>query len=766
MSGTPKIDPKNKKDLQKLLDLGKLGSDIKKETDEALAEGGLPPMPKKPKQRDPEFLRQLAEGNIPKSERGGYLKQKFGTADLGPTPRFEMDIEEPIIFEGTDASLQRRKDASEQYNASYTPREPKNKQSEAFANDIMSGVDKSAIRAAGTAAVETVAPEAQAAQAEAEVPTGQRPEVPQTTKQLFFTEELGDVEVPVGEVEGIKIVGGLPETHEKNREALSQMEDHELLLEARNGKLEADTYFWYADGEGHEAADPVGDLTQRQILELTKQGKIFSATGRAEEMIQRGYRPELDPDYQNVGPNQDTMVPDPSNLGITRQTNPGQLPTAQPVLDSIGVQQQAVKSQADIQEEIDLQTAKEMQKALEADNKIVEERKMKMQYAEQQTEEHMLQIQNKLAEIDEMKIDGQRFLKNSSDDAKVGMAIGIILSGLSGKDTNGALNVIDRAIERDIQLQMKEIDKSKGDVDKLSNVVSQFLDVANSEFELEQLGRVAIMDNTIANIQNKMAGLNSTKAKQAATQAIAQLEERKQGILLTTRTNQYNAALTQAQKKQKMDAAALQQQRIESAIGQEDVRGADPTKLPVSIEQTKVGLERLHRDGRINDAEFSKGKKEVATLKKKEHAYNYLQGLKNKSGHLSVDEARRTGEGGQVDMLKMAYQRVQRDGGTALEKQSGWVGTIAGWLENNKFNTLADAINELQGFMQATALDEMEIISFHNLETQWTRRAPTRAPIKGKKEAPVFEGVPGANQPINIPPPAPNYYDTRGAPKK
>ena len=138
------------------------------------------------------------------------------------------------------------------------------------------------------------------------------------------------------------------------------------------------------------------------------------------------------------------------------------------------------------------------------------------------------QVAKQLKAVDEfgaMSIDQNRLYSNSSTAQKLMAGIGVILSGLSGQKSR-ALEVIQGAIDRDLELQKAEMSLAKDKVDKRTNLIGQMQSRLGNYNEAVRAAEVTMWNNAKNMIQAKVDNSSSEIAKADGMSALGQIQER------------------------------------------------------------------------------------------------------------------------------------------------------------------------------------------------------------------------------------------------
>lgn len=179
-------------------------------------------------------------------------------------------------------------------------------------------------------------------------------------------------------------------------------------------------------------------------------------------------------------------------------------------------------------------------------------------------------LNDSIQQLQEFKIDPQRAFPNmfSKVSAVLGVALGAYAQGLSGgKLPNTALQIVNGAIERDIEAQKAEFQKLRGLVDTRRNIYGMAMDKLGNERQATEVARAAAY---------QAAGLSlDLKAKQLGVDA-DQNRQIMEGIKAQLRQREFNATMS------------LKAQAAQGA--------GKPTKLSKKLGEAITGFETNRQD--------------------------------------------------------------------------------------------------------------------------------------------------------------------------
>ena len=199
-------------------------------------------------------------------------------------------------------------------------------------------------------------------------------------------------------------------------------------------------------------------------------------------------------------------------------------------------------------------------------------------------------LNDSIQQLQEFKIDPQRAYPNmfSKVAAVLGVALGAYAQGLSGgKLPNTALQIVNGAIERDIEAQKAEFQKLRGLVDTRRNIYGMAMDKLGDERQATQVARAAAY---------QAAGLSlDLKARQLGvdTNQNAQIME---GIKAKLRQREFNATMSlKAQAAQGAGKPTKLSKKLGEAITGFETNRADLQKLFRKSKQVNMAKGILQR---------------------------------------------------------------------------------------------------------------------------------------------------------------------------
>jgi hypothetical protein len=170
------------------------------------------------------------------------------------------------------------------------------------------------------------------------------------------------------------------------------------------------------------------------------------------------------------------------------------------------------------------QQQKDMER-LQAEQAIREQERQKAMVAEQE------KLNQSIEEFGSLKVDPKRLYNNMDTGDKVLAAIGLIL-GAFGRNGNQSVEVLQNAVNRDIDAQKAEI-AAKGDkINAQRGVYAQMLSRFGDERQADAATRIALIQNSQLKAQEIASKYKSPEIQANAQQLFAQLEVQKQEALL------------------------------------------------------------------------------------------------------------------------------------------------------------------------------------------------------------------------------------------
>jgi hypothetical protein len=169
--------------------------------------------------------------------------------------------------------------------------------------------------------------------------------------------------------------------------------------------------------------------------------------------------------------------------------------------------------------------------------------------------------------IIDKKVDPRRLWNDAGTGKKVTASIGMILGGIGSALAGGpnyAVEIIDRAIQRDIEGQKAEIDKNQ-------NLLAHNLKQTDDLRLAHQLTRADLLDSSAAQLQRAAASFAGEKSQAAAAAAIGSLRaeaaKERQAVAATALQMAAQRELLPLQIDQAKRAAAMQRLQMEAMSG-------------------------------------------------------------------------------------------------------------------------------------------------------------------------------------------------------
>lgn len=155
--------------------------------------------------------------------------------------------------------------------------------------------------------------------------------------------------------------------------------------------------------------------------------------------------------------------------------------------------------------------------------KGMQERKVIEQQRSNQLQDQALKMESAIDDFKKASVvDPNRFWSDKSTGDKIMASVAIFLGGLGG-GPNQALQVIDNAIQRDIESQKQNAIAKKGAVDLQNNIWQNMMDQFNDETAAFTASRLAALNIAEMQIKKAEAGTASQRAKANAQMALGQL---------------------------------------------------------------------------------------------------------------------------------------------------------------------------------------------------------------------------------------------------
>ncbi len=260
-----------------------------------------------------------------------------------------------------------------------------------------------------------------------------------------------------------------------------------VALPAHDGGDVDDPEFMFRPGPGQTAgavigADPArvaaGTAAIRQGVPGAAAGPPAPAPGAAAPIIHMpdgadGDVPPPPPAMSMERVGQDTTSSSSSSSTTTQRA----LGPSRQRIDALNAADRDVTASKAKLAELESQAAQEVEKARDDEVQAGKEHRFRLEMVEQEKDAKLTAIydrmQAKLADMESGKVDPHRLWNNMDTGRKIAavmaVAFGVAGSAITGSE-NGGLQAIQAAIDRDIQMQMHELDKKKGEFSMLGQV--------------------------------------------------------------------------------------------------------------------------------------------------------------------------------------------------------------------------------------------------------------------------------------------------------
>lgn len=183
-----------------------------------------------------------------------------------------------------------------------------------------------------------------------------------------------------------------------------------------------------------------------------------------------------------------------------------------------------------IEEAAYLKTANDELEKLEAQRLAKEEERQKALDAE------MNNLKSTIDEVQNAKVDPNRFWNSKSTGQKVMAGLGMILAGIGGGMTgrggNAALDVINNAIQNDIDAQKTEIEKLKSIGSMKQNLYGMMRDRFGDERQAEAAAKAAYFQRVEMQLKEMATRYQAPEIQAKAEQALGQLQVMKNAAIL------------------------------------------------------------------------------------------------------------------------------------------------------------------------------------------------------------------------------------------
>ena len=192
----------------------------------------------------------------------------------------------------------------------------------------------------------------------------------------------------------------------------------------------------------------------------------------------------------------------------------------------LGLYEEIAKKQSELEakgikfdkQEIDA-TRKAMEEMRESEEAFKVQREARLR-AQKEREDKLLNDINTLNEqYRAVEIEPNRIFKNSSTGAKILAAISVGLGAYSASMTGGknyAMEIIDSAIENDIQAQKLELQQKGAAIDDKRNLLNDLINQGMSEAEAEEASRLMLLQKAKRTLDERLLDIKDARMKEEA----------------------------------------------------------------------------------------------------------------------------------------------------------------------------------------------------------------------------------------------------------
>lgn len=145
-------------------------------------------------------------------------------------------------------------------------------------------------------------------------------------------------------------------------------------------------------------------------------------------------------------------------------------------------------------------------------------------------QEKQNELETKIAEVNQMSVDPNRYWASQDTANKIGMGISLVLGafGAASNGVNRAAQVIDNAINRDIRLQESEIASARQGLQQQKGLLADMKSSFKDNVMAKQAAIASYLQQSQLKVQEIAARHNAPQVRANAAQLIGQLEEKKQ----------------------------------------------------------------------------------------------------------------------------------------------------------------------------------------------------------------------------------------------
>lgn len=287
-------------------------------------------------------------------------------------------------------------------------------------------------------------------------------------------------------------------------------------------------------------------------------------------------------------------------------------------------QKRGIMGQAEAESQKSDELAQNMLETQSALDKFEANRLSREQERQKTMNDERGKLESEISKLGEMKEDPSRYWSNIGTEKKVLWALGAFFSGMSGKNGNAALEMLQRTVEADVAAQRSDIDRAKFGVSRKESILSRMREQFGDERQAESAARVAIIDRMKTQAEMIAAKYNNPVTKAKALEFMGKADEERakalmgfdqQSDLLGMKRAELSIEAQKSSAKANADArvaelkASLGGDPVLEALPKEDreryVKGPNFQGLAPSAERAKV-LNSLSTDVKTADDSISR----------------------------------------------------------------------------------------------------------------------------------------------------------------
>jgi hypothetical protein len=178
-------------------------------------------------------------------------------------------------------------------------------------------------------------------------------------------------------------------------------------------------------------------------------------------------------------------------------------------------------------------------KAANAESSYLNQTALKLQEQEQQRVQHEAvrqqalkektdKLESMISEFDSKKVDAGHFWGSRSTEQKLSIGIGMFLGAFGGPGGNAAVQVVEDAIKRDIDIQKTDLEKGKTKIGMQQNLLGQMREQFGDERQAEAAAKLAMLQQAEMKTRAIAAQYKSPQIQAQAQEAYAKYELAKQ----------------------------------------------------------------------------------------------------------------------------------------------------------------------------------------------------------------------------------------------